>query len=490
MWKTLVHNGPYIQPLFTKVDGVELIYDGIEIYTPKEVQQYLFLYAKNAGRGETVFDRNFFGDLWNLFPKSLRNKGIGLNPELYDISAFDQYWANYVKTPKDKEETLKIKEFHSYCLLDGVSQIVAGYATEPAALFKGLGDNPNRGKIKLAVKPEDVTINTSIKPKDFPKPPYGKWGAIVHDDTKIYTAAFKSNVTNKVKYVYLNRNSEFKTNSELEKYEKARSLALIIDNVRDAYTKLLKSENQKEKETGLAVYLVDRYAFRVGNEPGTGSGADTTGATTLTKKNITFKGGNKVHFDFVAKDSIRYESTKKMDKEAFVVISALWKAAKNKNTPLFTISSSRINTWLEGQMPGLTAKVFRTYNASTLVAELLAKDLGNLSPAAKLAEFIKVNVEIAIICNHKTAVSPEKREKLDAAIKALEETGETSSKLEKLLRDKATLGVALNTSKLNYIDPRLVYSWCFKNEIQPKEIYSKTVLEATSWAAESEGFEY
>jgi DNA topoisomerase-1 len=56
-------------------------------------------------------------------------------------------------------------------------------------------------------------------------------------------------------------------------------------------------------------------------------------------------------------------------------------------------------------MPGLTAKVFRTYNASWTMARLL-KDMkaeGNI--AEKVKAYNDANREVAILCNHKRTVA-------------------------------------------------------------------------------------
>lgn len=59
-------------------------------------------------------------------------------------------------------------------------------------------------------------------------------------------------------------------------------------------------------------------------------------------------------------------------------------------------------------MPGLTAKVFRTYNASYTMSELL-KELGK-DPRSRgtIAEKVKLyndcNRKVAILCNHKRTV--------------------------------------------------------------------------------------
>lgn len=57
-------------------------------------------------------------------------------------------------------------------------------------------------------------------------------------------------------------------------------------------------------------------------------------------------------------------------------------------------------------MPGLTAKVFRTYNASWTMSNLL-KDLKHskdMTLAEKMKLYNDCNREVAILCNHKRTV--------------------------------------------------------------------------------------
>ena len=56
-------------------------------------------------------------------------------------------------------------------------------------------------------------------------------------------------------------------------------------------------------------------------------------------------------------------------------------------------------------MPGLSAKVFRTYNASYTMATLL-KDLKvtNTSVQEKVKLYNDCNRQVAILCNHKRTV--------------------------------------------------------------------------------------
>jgi DNA topoisomerase I len=56
-------------------------------------------------------------------------------------------------------------------------------------------------------------------------------------------------------------------------------------------------------------------------------------------------------------------------------------------------------------MPGLTAKVFRTYNASFTMSELLQKlKVDDRSIAEKVKLYNDCNREVAILCNHKRTV--------------------------------------------------------------------------------------
>ncbi len=55
-------------------------------------------------------------------------------------------------------------------------------------------------------------------------------------------------------------------------------------------------------------------------------------------------------------------------------------------------------------MPGLTAKVFRTYNASWTMAEELRKMKSEGTIADKLKDYTEANRRVAILCNHKRTI--------------------------------------------------------------------------------------
>jgi DNA topoisomerase I len=55
-------------------------------------------------------------------------------------------------------------------------------------------------------------------------------------------------------------------------------------------------------------------------------------------------------------------------------------------------------------MPGLTAKVFRTYNASYTFQEELKKTPKDGTIAEKILAYNRANREVAVLCNHQRAV--------------------------------------------------------------------------------------
>lgn len=56
-------------------------------------------------------------------------------------------------------------------------------------------------------------------------------------------------------------------------------------------------------------------------------------------------------------------------------------------------------------MPGLTAKVFRTYNASFTMSNLLKEMRATGTLAEKVKAYNDANRKVAILCNHKRTVT-------------------------------------------------------------------------------------
>ena len=64
-----------------------------------------------------------------------------------------------------------------------------------------------------------------------------------------------------------------------------------------------------------------------------------------------------------------------------------------------------MNKHLNNSMPGLTAKVFRTYNASWTMATLLKDMKSTGTIPEKVKDYNNANRQVAILCNHKRTVT-------------------------------------------------------------------------------------
>lgn len=72
----------------------------------------------------------------------------------------------------------------------------------------------------------------------------------------------------------------------------------------------------------------------------------------------------KITLDFLGKDSMRYFNTVKIDQTVWNNLNDFVRGKKEGDDLFDKINASSLNDYLRSLMEGLTAKVFRTYNAS------------------------------------------------------------------------------------------------------------------------------
>jgi DNA topoisomerase-1 len=145
---------------------------------------------------------------------------------------------------------------------------------------------------------------------------------------------WKENVNDNTKYVFLAANSSLKGQSDLKKFEKARELKKHIHFIRESYTKDLKDELMATRQLATCLYFIDKLALRAGNEKGEDE-ADTVGCCSLRFEHLTLEPPNKVIFDFLGKDSIRYVNTVEVDAQVFKNLKIFKKAPKGEGDDLF-----------------------------------------------------------------------------------------------------------------------------------------------------------
>jgi DNA topoisomerase-1 len=228
-------------------------------------------------------------------------------------------------------------EKHGFVLVDGLVERISNYLVEPPGIFRGRGEHPKSGMLKKRILPEDCTLN--IGPDD-PVPicdlPGHSWGKIIYNNEATWIAQYNDKDKEKsTKYVFLAANSKFKGMNDFKKYEKARRLKELIGTIREDYLKKLEDNNQENRQLGVATYLVDKLALRVGNEKGEDE-ADTVGCCSLRVEHIIVEDDNYIVLDFLGKDSMRYYNRIKVDEKVHNNLKRFIKG-KEKTDNLFDI---------------------------------------------------------------------------------------------------------------------------------------------------------
>ncbi|CEP17406.1 hypothetical protein [Parasitella parasitica] len=608
-WTTLQHNGVMFPSEYVP-HGVKMKYDGQPITLSPEAEEVASFFAAllETEHGQNpVFQKNFFNDWQEVL------KQDPSNPKIKEFSKCDfrPIWSKFEHDKENKkamtkdeklrakEEKLKSEEPYLYALVDGRKEKVGNFRIEPPGLFRGRGSHPKTGKLKRRVQPEQVTLNLGVDAK-IPEPPKGhKWASVVHDQTATWLATWKENVNGSIKYVFLAATSTWKGQSDMQKFEKARELKKHVVRIRNDYNRDLKDKLSEVRQRATAMYLIDRLALRAGNEKGEDE-ADTVGCCSLRYEHITLEPNYTLHFDFLGKDSIRYENSVEVEPQVYKNIKIFKKQVGEGQMIFDRLTTTGLNKHLNSYMKGLSAKVFRTYNASiTFQQQVDELTKPNDTVADKLLSYNRANRQVAVLCNHQKSASKTheqmiskigdrikafkyQRMKLRKQLYALDpkqkkkgEFAEPESDLEdewiveheanlvekekekiksrfekqndKLIEEKqprmpqselkeklkaadelhdrlkkerkldkiepkgnmtveklanairkideriaATKNqatdkeenkeIALGTSKLNYIDPRITVAWCRKHDVPQEKVFSKTLLEKFRWA--------
>lgn len=305
---------------------------------------------------------------------------------------------------------------------------------EPPGLFRGRGEHPLTGHLKKRCFSESVGINLS-EDTCIPKVelPGHAWKSVQHDSGVTWLCNWQENVQDQTKYVMLAASSSFKGKSDMDKYQTAIRLKSHIDQVRRDYTQKIRSkviecisnsylilmnfgilQDNHERQLGVAMWVIDVLALRCGGEKGEDE-ADTVGCCSLRCEHLKFSAENdlELELEFLGKDSMLFKQTieftryKELGKEVFACLKT-FVSGKSEGDDLFdTLTPTILNKHLNSIMKGLTAKVFRTFNASvTLEKELpTSESLEKLSLAEKVLRYNAANREVAILCNHQKTVS-------------------------------------------------------------------------------------
>ncbi|XP_005990473.2 DNA topoisomerase I, like [Latimeria chalumnae] len=549
-WKFLEHKGPVFAPAYERMpDKVKFYYDGKTMKLSLGAEEVATFFAKMLDHEYTtkdIFRKNFFKD-WRKEMTS-EEKSTITSLDKCDFGEMHQYFKAQAEARKQmsKEEKQKIKEEnerllqeYGFCMMDNHRERIANFKIEPPGLFRGRGNHPKMGMLKRRIMPEDIIINCS-KDSKVPVPPPGhKWKEVRHDNKVTWLVSWTENIQGSIKYIMLNPSSRIKGEKDWQKYETARRLKKSVEKIRSQYREDWKSKEMKIRQRAVALYFIDKLALRAGNEKEEGETADTVGCCSLRVEHITLHpeiDGQEyvVEFDFLGKDSIRYYNKVPVEKRVFKNLQLFMENKQPEDDLFDRLNTSILNKHLQDLMEGLTAKVFRTYNASiTLQQQLKELTSPDDNVPAKILSYNRANRAVAILCNHQRAppktfeksmqnlqvkidakkdqLVDARRElksaKADAKVrrdekskktveskkKAVQRLEEQLMKLEVQATDREeNKQIALGTSKLNYLDPRISVAWCKKWNIPVEKIYNKTQREKFAWAIDmaDEDFEF
>ncbi|MEC4848801.1 MAG: DNA topoisomerase I [Nitrosarchaeum sp.] len=539
-WKTLQHNGILFPPAY-EAHGIKIKIKGENVDLNLNQEEMVYQWAKKKDTPyaqDKVFQKNFTDDFAKTLPVKFKNisyqdidfshayKIIDKEKDLREMMTKEEKKALALKRKELRE---KLVQKYGKAIMDGKEVDVANYMAEPPGIFIGRGDHPLRGRWKPRVTAKDVTLNLGKEAKV----PEGNWGKIVHDNDSMWLAGWTDYLTEKRKYVWLADTAGLKQDRDKAKYEKAVKLSKEIEKIKERIVKDMKSKDPKISRISTVCYLIYRTAMRVGDEKDPDE-ADTVGATTLRKEHINIT-ENTIEFDFLGKDSVRWQETVKAegnDKQFQENLKKLIQNKKPKDEIFEDITSRHVNAYYSSIVNGLTAKVFRTYLATTMVKDYLKEhdNIKGKTPNEKLYHAKLANLEAAIMCNHKRTIPKtyedalqKKRETLkniakdqpwkktmealkkaeameantDAQkknkakkVKTLNEQikkqkekhNERAEKLQlQIDLSEKTKDYNLGTSLRNYIDPRIFKAWTNEVGVEWEKLYTAALQKKFLW---------
>ena len=539
-WKTLQHNGILFPPAY-ETQGVKIKIKGESVDLDLNQEEMIYQWAKKKDTPyaqDKVFQKNFTAD----FAKTLNSKFKKISykdidfSNAYKVVDKEKDLKNMMTKEEKKSLAVKRKELrenlktkYGIAIMDGKEVEVGNYMAEPPGIFIGRGEHPIRGKWKSRVSAKDVTLNLGKEAKV----PEGEWGKIIHDKNSMWLASWMDFLTQKRKYVWLADSSGLKQDRDKAKYEKAVKLAKEIDKIKDRIVKDMKSNEPKISRIATACYLIYRTSMRVGDEKDPDE-ADTVGATTLRKEHIKIT-ADAIEFDFLGKDSIRWQETiivEGHDKQFQKNLKKLIEKKNPKDEIFNDITSRHVNAYYSSIVKGLTAKVFRTYLATAVVKNYLVEhdNIKGKTVNEKLYHAKMANLEAAKMCNHKRTIpktfdqvlekkrdtiknaekdQPSKKtqealKKVESSLPKTETQKKSKEKRIKTLNgqikkqkqkhkerveklklqidlSEKTRDYNLGTSLRNYIDPRVIKAWTDKVGVEWEKLYTAALQKKFLW---------
>ncbi|PIK62637.1 putative DNA topoisomerase 1 [Apostichopus japonicus] len=303
-----------------------------------------------------------------------------------------------------------------------------------------------------------------------------------------------------------------------KKFDVARKLGKDhLHIIRKKYQQEWNSDDWDIRQRAVELYLIDKLALRVGIK----------GCCSLRVEQIKLlKEGRKffVKFDFLGKGSIQYQNEVQVEKRVYENIKEFMEGKEKKHLLFHRVIPSELNSYLESHMLGLTASVFRTYNASiTLQNKLEELTAAEDSIPSKVLAFKYAVRATAVLLNHRRAVplafdsqmanlqdkvkakmtaiknakkdlksvrneyKQSRNEKMKQLVerkkKTVERLEDQLAKLKMKAKHKEDFkDVNIATTIGYYLDPLIIVAWCKKWDVPVKKVYNKSQRNKFRWA--------
>nr|XP_054775326.1 DNA topoisomerase 1-like [Lytechinus pictus] len=213
--------------------------------------------------------------------------------------------------------------------------------------------------------------------------------------------------------------------------------------------------------------------------------------------------------------------------EVFKSLKLFMENKKGEDKLFDRLNTAILNKYLQELMERLTAKVFRTFNASfTLQNQLNELTKADDTVTAKMLSYNRANRAVAVLCNHQRAapknfdkqrhnlqekftkkqqdikeackeleaIKSEYNEESKLALKKQKQVKRLKDQLAKLkikVEDKReNKEINLVTSKLNYLDPRISVAWTKKWDVPIEKVYNRTQRDKFRWAIDMAGKDF
>jgi len=501
-WSNMTHNGVIEQSSYQ--------FRQIGNYN-SEQEEILWNYAHYIESDywkSKIFQKNFLVVLQKYIDKNIKSVNEVV-PFLKKCFAIQQKEKEQKKSlTKEEKEHLKkekdlIKEKYGYAIINGEKQALGMYQLEPCGVFIGRGKSPLTGCWKERNYKSDVTINISKSAKV----PEGNWKKVVENKNSMAIADYDIKLSNGHtihKSVLFASNSIVKQNADKHKFDKAEKVLKHWTEI----DKLIEKGILQNKDVAMVAWLVKNLGIRIGDEKDPEMESETFGASTLLGKHLkridSDSDNNGIYeLSFLGKDSVPYTKKFLVPEKLDIVFKIKCETA-NKDRQLFpSIKSKDVSEFLSSVVDGITPKVFRTAWGSYLLAEELRKYKKANSEKDKVLFYNECNLSVAKQLNHQKAIgknfneqTKKMEDKIDSIKAEIVELKKDASKKEKLTKKKQQLktledslkfkketkNYALGTSKTNYSNPKVVYSFCKDIDLNINKIYTKSLQERFSWA--------